>query len=163
MIDAFIPFAALLAGGPAQACPADPDPAATILQLHENARRAHLQSDVSIMADGWAQEVVSSSRGELSVNRKEAIVEMFDKYLRQVRYSEWRDVEPPLVRVSPDGKVAWMAVRLVATLTPTADPAKVESFKSSWVATYERRDCRWRMTAIASSVLPDPPKAAPAR
>lgn len=47
--------------------------------------------------------------------------------------------EPPGLVISPDGIMAWMAVEVEARYTRADKPAEVEkSFKSSWIATYQR-------------------------
>lgn len=61
---------------------------------------------------------------------------------------------PPVVAISPDGQMAWMAVEVEAQYTQTAKPAEGEkTFKSSWIATYQRDKCAWRMTGMASNVV----------
>jgi hypothetical protein len=50
--------------------------------------------------------------------------------------------------------MAWMAVEIEAHFTRADQPADGErSFKSSWIATYQRDKCAWRMTGIASDVV----------
>ena len=59
-----------------------------------------------------------------------------------------------MVTISPDGQMAWMAVEVAAKYTRADKPAEGErSFKSSWIATYARDNCAWRMTGIASEVV----------
>ena len=50
--------------------------------------------------------------------------------------------------------MGWMAVELEAIYTSAGAPAPVEKrFKSSWIATYGREGCTWKMTGIASSIV----------
>ena len=94
-------------------------------------------------------------RGGPDISWFEDIFEQFfTGYFKRVRYREWSDASPPIVAISPDGKLGWMAVAIVAKYTRADKPEEGEkSFKSSWIATYERANCTWRMTGIASSVV----------
>jgi hypothetical protein len=50
--------------------------------------------------------------------------------------------------------MAWMAVAVEAKYTRADKPEEGEKrFKSSWIATYSRDNCVWRMTGIASDVV----------
>ncbi len=50
--------------------------------------------------------------------------------------------------------MAWMAVEVEARYTRADKPAEGEkTFKSSWIAIYNRDKCAWRMTGIASDVV----------
>jgi len=58
------------------------------------------------------------------------------------------------VTISPDGQMAWMAVAVEARYTQIDKPAAGEkTFRGSWIATYQRDRCAWRMTGIASNVV----------
>ena len=149
-----LPSHAIAAEGGESACTTGASAEAELRAMHDQATRAHLEGDAGLLAEGWADQVLSASNGNVSVNGREAMRSRFGTYLSGVRYLEWRAVEPPVVRVSPDGRMGWMAVRIVARLLVIAEPERGEqSFRSSWVATYERQNCRWKMTAIASSVV----------
>lgn len=135
-----------------QCAPMD-DPAAALLEAHERARQAHLEGNVELMTEDWAPRTVSVQDGELTVDDSAESAASFAEYFAGVSYSEWRDIVPPIVRVSPDGQMGWMAVRIAMTVAPRSDPAAEQRFTSSWIATYEVQDCRWRMTGIASEVV----------
>lgn len=151
---ACLPSHAIAAEGRESTCTTGASAEAELRAMHDQATRAHLEGNADLLAEGWAEEVVSASNGNVSVNRRDAMRTRFGTYLAGVRYLEWRAVEPPVVRVSPDGRMGWMAVKIVARLTVNAEPERGEqSFRSSWVATYERQNCRWKMTSIASSVV----------
>lgn len=135
------------------ACPAT-DPRAELLALHEAARQAHLKGDPAPLAAAIGDRLLLAENGVIRSQTKADVAKFFSGYLARVRYSEWRDVSPPVVMVSPDGKMAWMAVALEARYTRADKPAEgAKTFKSSWIATYQRDDCAWRMTGIASDVV----------
>jgi hypothetical protein len=78
--------------------------------------------------------------------------QQFAKYFSEVTYSRWADVQPPHVVVSTDGAHAWMAVEVEAQMNELASGAE-QRFKSSWIAVYEKKNGKWRMQGIASSVV----------
>ena len=136
-----------------QACLAT-DVRANVLALHETARQAHLRGDAALIARGIGDRLLLAENGRIRVQSNAEVAQFFTGYFGRVRYSQWRDVTPPVVKVSPDGQMAWMAVEIEAHYTRADEPAGGEkTFKSSWIATYERDGCEWRMTGIASDVV----------
>lgn len=134
-------------------CPAT-DARAELLALHEAARQAHLRGDAAPLAAAIGDKLLLAENGGIRVQTKAEVAQFFAGYFSRIRYSEWRDVSPPVVQVSPDGRMGWMAVELEARYTRADKPDEGEkSFKSSWIATYERANCEWRMTGIASDVV----------
>ena len=134
-------------------CPAT-DARAELLSIHEAARQAHLRGDATPLAAAIGDKLLLAENGGIRVQTKAQVAQFFAGYFSRVRYSEWRDVSPPVVHVSPDGRMGWMAVELEARYTRADKPEEGEkSFKSSWIATYERDNCEWRMTGIASDVV----------
>ena len=137
---------------PAQACDAT-NAKAELLSLHETTRQAHLQGDAAKLAGTIGDRLLMAEKGTIRTQSKVEVAQFFAGYLERVRYSQWRDVSPPVMTISPDGNMAWMAVEVEARYTRADKPADGEkSFRSSWIATYERHDCAWRMTGIASDI-----------
>ena len=134
-------------------CPAT-DARAELLSLHETTRQAHLRSDAAPIAATIGDQLLLAENGALRRQSNAEVAQFFTGYFKRVRYQEWRDVSPPVVTISPDGRMAWMAVELEARYTRADKPAEGQkTFKSSWIATYELDDCKWRMTGIASDVV----------
>ena len=135
-------------------CPTGDEAAAQLRAAHEAARRAHLEGGAELMAPGMADPVVLVSNGDLSVNPKEKMISFFKGYFARVKYLEWSDAAPPRITVSPDGRMGWMAVKIRARYVERNKPeAGEKAFTSSWIATYERVGCAWRMTGNASAVV----------
>jgi hypothetical protein len=128
--------------------------ATEIRAAHEAARRAHLEGNVELMVPGMADQMVLASNGDLSVNPKEKTIAFFKGYFARVKYLEWSDAGPPIIIVSPDGQLGWMAVKVRARYLDRAKPeAGEKAFRSSWIATYQRVGCAWKMTGNASAVV----------
>ena len=134
-------------------CPAT-DARAEVLALHETARTAHLRGDAGLIAGTIGDRLLLAENGGIRVQSNAEVARFFSGYFGRVRYREWRDVSPPVIEVSPDVEMAWMAVGVEARYTRADKPADGEkSFKSSWIATFARDRCKWRMTGIASDVV----------
>jgi hypothetical protein len=143
--------AASLAAQPV--CPAA-DLRAELLSLHETTRRAHLLGDAALIAGTTADRLLLADSGAVRLQSKAELTQFFTGYFKRVRYRQWRDASPPVVTISPDGQMAWMAVEVEAQYTQTDKPAEGEkTFRSSWIATYQRDKCAWRMTGMASNVV----------
>ncbi len=137
----------------ASTCPAT-SARAELLSLHETTRQAHLRGDAAPIAATIGEQLLLAENGVLRRQSKAEVERFFAGYFKRVRYRQWRDVSPPVVAISPDGNMAWMAVEVEARYTRADKPAEGEkSFKSSWIATYQRDNCVWRMTGIASDVV----------
>lgn len=144
---------AIAASLAASTCPVT-DAKAELLALHEKTRQAHLMGDAAPIAQSIDDHLLMADNGTLRTQSNAEVAAFFTGYLKRVRYSEWRDASPPVVTISPDGQMAWMAVAVEAKYTIADKPAEGEkSFKSSWIATYARDNCLWRMTGIASDVV----------
>jgi hypothetical protein len=106
------------------------------------------------MAPGMADQVALVSNGNLSMQPKEKMLSFFEGYFAKVKYLEWSDAAPPVIEVSPDGRMGWMAVKVRARYVDRAQPKVAEkAFKSSWIATYQRVGCDWKMTGNSSAVV----------
>jgi hypothetical protein len=135
-------------------CSTGEQAAAELRAVHEQSRRAHLEGNADLMAPGMADRFVLVSNGDLSVNPKEKMIAFFKGYFGRVKYLEWSDVAPPAIHVSPDGRMAWMAVQVRARYVERAKPeAGEKAFRSSWIATFQRVGCEWKMTGNSSAVV----------
>lgn len=135
-------------------CSTGEEAAAELRAAHEAARRAHLAGNAELMAPGMADQIVLVSNGKLSVNPKEKMISFFKGYFDRVKYLEWSDAAPPMINVSPDGQMGWLAVKVRARYLERAKPETSEkAFKSRWIATYQRVGCEWKMTGNSSAVV----------
>jgi len=125
-----------------------------LLALHRQAREAHLTGNADLLASGTADHLLVISRAKIHRQSREDVRRFFQQYLAETRYSKWDDVLPPEIRLSPDRKMAWMAVHIRARAKQAGEDL---NFESAWIATYEKYAGQWRMTTISSSIE-DAPK-----
>lgn len=129
-------------------------------ELLRQSRTAHIGLDASALVSGIADTLVTVDNGAFTHTPREELREFFEGYFRGARYHAWDDVEPPLIRVSEDGTMAWAVRRVrVDREEPAAEGTRRRQFVSAWTATYERTDGGWRMTSVTSTFEPSPTAA----
>lgn len=151
---AFVATAAL-----AQAPPVDLEKEkAELLRMHRASREAHFKTDADLLQENAPEEMISVSEGKIRRIKKAEARTFFTEYFRGAKYTEWDDMEEPIVRVSKDGTMAWMITRLRVRRTQK-DAAGVEQeqkFVYAGIMTYEKVDGRWRRVANVSTFEPQP-------
>jgi hypothetical protein len=139
----------------ASAAPAQsrPDPVEELLRLHHQQRVAHVLGDAALLTMPHAPGFTSVNRGTIERPSREESRAMFQSYFSAVRFLEWEDVRPPVIRVSPSGDWAETVVSKRVRLIP-ADTVRAKSQYHTtfgWVARWERVDGRWQLATLAST------------
>ena len=129
---------------------------AELLALHQAARRAHLNRDVDFIVAGMGSEFTTVHEGKVKVMSRDDVRKQFTGYFRGAEFSAWDDLEPPIIQVSPDGRMGWMIVRVRIAYTKTdAGGAKAkEDTVMAWISVYEKRDGKWLLIGNASTSEP---------
>lgn len=133
--------------------PAGQSDEAVLLEMHREVLRDHMTADV----EGWlaaeSEDYVVAGRGEVTRPTKKERAEHLGPYLRRTKFKEYRDLIPPIVRVSKDGTLGWLICQIAASGMQTSDAGKEEpiSFVSAWIELYEKRDGRWVRTGNVSN------------
>lgn len=128
-------------------------------RLLEEDRRAHLETDADLLAEHLADTLISLADGRITVSSRDQVRSAFRSYFAGARYHAWEDEAPPLIRISPGGRMAWVArrVRVDREEPALGGGRRRRRFTGAWTATYERQDGRWRMASVASTFEPDTP------
>jgi hypothetical protein len=129
---------------------------AELLRLHEQARIAHLQKRADLM--GFTDSLMVVARGGVTVRSAAENAARFQAYVDRSTFQEWDDVAPPLIRISPDGGMAYVVVRKSVRLTApdSIGALRPEHRVFAWVEVYEKRSGRWTRTLVASTDRPGP-------
>lgn len=118
-------------------------------------REAHLQLDAASLVSRLADTLVTVDGGRIDRSARAELQAFFEGYFRGATYHAWEDVEPPVIRVSQDGTMAWATRRVrVDREEPAPAGTRRREFTSAWTATYARTDAGWRMTSVTSTVAP---------
>ena len=131
---------------------------AELLRLHEVARTAHLQKRADLMVGPWEDSVLFVAAGQVTARSSEESRTRFQSYFDRSTFQAWDDIAPPMLRISPDGRMAYKIVRKRVRLTSpdSAGRAVPEDVVYAWIEIYERPRDRWVLTAVASTDRPGP-------
>ena len=130
-------------------------PEQQLLAMHRLSIDAHIESDVSLLAGRWADNVVNVYGGEASSVPGSQMAQFLGRSLANRRHSIYRDMIRPIVNLSADGTMGSITAQIEAAgvrLEYGKPTGESFAFQSAWLATYHKRDGTWRMTAIASGV-----------
>ena len=125
-----------------------------ILALHNESIQAHLDKDIAFFTRGQADAYISVSRGEIHRPTLKDIETMFSHYLNNTIFSEYRDLQEPLIGISNDGTLAWSVAQVkVAGKRKKEDGTEAGiDFVCSWIMLYKRRNDGWIRIADASTI-----------
>ncbi len=128
-----------------------------ILALHQVTIEAHWQKDVDFFTKDLADDFFSVGNGEI---RKPTMVEMnaqFSAYLKNTTFTEYRDLQKPIISFSKDGSIAWSIVQV-----KVAGKRSIESggerdvdFSCAWITFYQRQGDSWRRLGEVSNFKTD--------
>jgi hypothetical protein len=127
----------LLAGCASSSLPSD---RAQLLELHEKALRAHREQSMAMLLEDEVDDYVVASRGEIHTPPKQQREENMGPYLRSTKFESYADTREPIVKVSNDGTLGWVIVRIAARGVQDGETLE---FISAWIELYEKRDGRW--------------------
>jgi hypothetical protein len=142
-------------GGPAPDLERD---RAELLRLHETARTAHLDKRADMMVASFDDSVRFLARGEVTIDSPEENRTRLQAYFDRSTFQAWDDIEPPYLRISPDGRMAWKVVRKRVRLTAPDSTGRTvaEDVVYAWVEIYEKPHDRWILKAVGSTDRPGP-------
>ena len=124
-----------------------------LLALHQKALEAHMKSDIAMLLEDESEDYVVVSNGEVSSPTKKEREAFLGPYLRATRFESYKDLIPPIVHLSPDGKLGWVIAQISAKgVQKKADgtDGKLE-FICAWIELYENRNGRWLRTGNVSN------------
>ena len=129
---------------------------ARLRALHQRDIEAHLKGDAEWLAGHSSDSFFSVDRGEVSFPSAAEREAMFRSYLGATTFTEYRDLREPVVRVSDDGSLAWMAVqvKVAGAQKDASGGERPLEFVSAWVMLYEKRDGEWVRAGVASTFKP---------
>lgn len=129
---------------------------AALLAIHGAVLQAHLDRDPEAWTALETDTVLVGSRGEVFRAGREERLAMRRRYLGATRFHEYRDLQPPVVRVSGDRSIGWVLAQVGIAGVQEKAAGGVDSLAGTWawIETYERVDGRWRMSGNVSTAKP---------
>ncbi len=118
---------------------------AALASAHERTLAAHRQSDVRLLLDDAAERSLVSGRGTLKETGSDELAARLGPYLESIRFTRYEDVVVPVVAVSADGSLGWLACQIEAAgesrVSKLADgSAEPIAYGFSWIELYARSD-----------------------
>lgn len=117
----------------------------------------HLTDDVEAWMAMEDARIVASGEGVIVIEDESRAAERRD-YLAAAEFSYYRDMVPPIVRVSGDCSLGWVIAQVEGAGGFRGEGGEPQSFtfQSSWIELYEQRDGRWRVVGNVSNMAPPP-------
>jgi hypothetical protein len=127
---------------------------AELLRLHDQARTAHLEKRVDLM--GFPDSLLEIARGTVKVRSAADNEARFRAYFDRSTFTEWADLAPPVIRISPDGRMAYVVVQKSVRLTApdSSGIARPEHTVYAWLEVYEKRSGKWTLAVVVSTDRP---------
>jgi hypothetical protein len=131
---------------------------AELLRMHQLARTAHLEKRPDQMVASFDDSIRFVAAGEVTVTSPAENQARFQAYFDRSTFQAWDDVAPPLLRISPDGRMAYKIVRKRVRLTSpdSAGRPVAEHVVYAWIEVYEKPRDRGVLMAVASTDRPGP-------
>lgn len=127
-----------------------------LLALHERILAAHRTGNV----DDWmrleAADYLSVNGGEISRPSVAERRAARQSYLDSTTFTTYRDLVPPIVRVSEDGRLGWLIAQVEIVGSRRAGGGEATRIDEvwAWVELYEKRGGEWRLTGNVANRRP---------
>lgn len=129
---------------------------ARLMDLHEQQRTGHLTYDAALFAAMFHDPITQLNGGRISTNSKVESMARISGYFGNVQFLEWDDIDPPVVRISKDGSMAYRIVHKRVRLTFENDAGEPEEEDTifAWMEAWEKIDGAWQIMAVDSTDRP---------
>ncbi len=124
-----------------------------ILDLHEAQRDYHFQKKAEEFAGLMSEHFLSVSGGRVSRPTYEENVKRFGGYFNSVEFVKWDDVQPPMIRFSDDGSLAYTVVekQVIVTYPDEKGGMFTDTTDFAWVTIYKKYKDGWKIDGVAST------------
>lgn len=124
-----------------------------ILDLHKGNIDAHWKKDINFFIKDMDKNYLFVQNGEIQRPQKDEITKKMNDYLNNTTFSEYRDLQKPIIGFSKDGSVAWSIVQVKVAGRRTIDDGteREMDFTCAWITLYERQGDKWIRLAEVSN------------
>jgi hypothetical protein len=128
-----------------------------ILALHEAGLKAHMDGDIDALLAIQADDFLLVNRGEVSTPSKQDRRDFLGPYLASTKFEYYRNKVPPLVKVSQDRTLGWVAAQIEARGESMDSNGQARTIEAvfAWIELYERRGDEWVSIGNATSFARD--------
>lgn len=116
-----------------------------ILNLHHQMIDAHLTKDVGWFTKDISDDYFSVGRGEIRFPEKDETTSRFNDYLNNTEFTEYRDLQEPIVKFSKDASLAYLIVQVKVVGEQKVAHDSIDSFDLTWawITLYKRDGDKW--------------------
>ena len=128
----------------------------TLRRLLDRERAAHLGRDASLFVSLFADDFINVTGGRIARPTRAESLARFQAYFDRSEFLAWDDIEPPMIRISSDGSMAYAIVRKRVRLISTGPDGGRDEQETifAWMEAWERHDDAWALQAVASTNEP---------
>lgn len=129
-----------------------------LMRLHRVVMDDHYFGDASRMKAINSSPFTLVSDGEVHTMTDAEVDSGFDSIMTSRDYTVYDDLIRPIVKVSKDGSLGWVTVRVYAKgvrLGEEGEPTGPLEFTSAWTELYEKNNGEWRMIGNISNFASD--------
>jgi hypothetical protein len=124
-----------------------------ILDYHKKFIDDHVNKNIDSFVEDYSEDYIFVAHGEIDHPSKEEFKTSFSDYLNSTTFSEYRDLEEPIIGFSKDGSMAWsiVKVKVAGSRKLEDDSQKDFDVTYAWITLYERRCDKWIRTVEVST------------
>jgi hypothetical protein len=125
----------------------------TLLEMHQSDRQAHFERDPYALLEVSLDTFISVSNAKITRGLKKDRITFFKNNFEGATYSKWDNLEEPIVRISSDGTLAWMIIRIEVSRTKKNENGDEvpEGFTYAGIMTYKKVNGKWMKEANVST------------
>jgi len=111
-------------------------------------RKAHYEKDAVLLGSIMRDSFYVASNGKISLSTKEKMVKSFSDYFKELTYSYWENVDPPIVEFDGDIAVVTYHKKTISTMQ---DSAAIDTATFAWASVFKNIDGAWKITGIITT------------
>jgi len=130
----------------------------TLLKIHKNILQALLNNDIDRLFLDVSERIFIVENGLIKWKEKDLAIEERRALMKKFNFSVYEDVEQPLVKVSSDGSLGWLVVRVrIEGRETSIDGLDIPvSMFAAWIELYEKINGTWRFVGSVASTSENP-------
>ena len=127
-----------------------------ILELHQLQQAYHLEKRAEEFAILLGEKHLSVNRGKITESGIQENQARFQAYFDAVEFEKWEDIQPPIIRFSDDGSMAYTIVdkEVIVRYPDPAGQTIRDSTHFAWLAIYKKHADGWKIDCVASTNEP---------
>jgi hypothetical protein len=128
-----------------------------ILALHKATIDAHWKKDIGFFTKDLADDFFPVGNGEIRKPTKAEINAQFTSYLNNMKFTEYRDLQEPIIGFSKDGSTAWSIVQVKVAGKRSIENGGTRDvdFICAWITLYQRQGDSWLRLGEVSNFKTD--------